>query len=404
MLERVPSHGEFNTARPVRQQLIVAKTVEEVEALRDIWEATGTTEVDSQLDYFLTVVRYADQVIRPHVVCLKREGLPSLMAITRLENLPVPFRLGYRTLWRPRLRALVATFGGILGAENRADEKLILSHLFQSLDRGDADLLLMRNVDSHGTLHRAALVAVPWMRKAHHLPKSVHWTSNIPESLDIFLEGRSNKTRATWRKQDRLLTEKYGDAVRIRHFREPSEAEELFRDIETVASKSYQRRLGVGFMNTPMNRALIELGLRKGWHHCWMLYIGDRPISFWNGTAYAGTFFIGTPGFDPDFGKDSVGRITMFRMLQDICADPAIFCLDYGQGDAEYKSSFGHRTRTEQEILIAAPRPWPVCVVMAASALSYINIKAKHFLEKSDWGQRLKASWRRGKSRASTVS
>ena len=62
-------------------QVVVARTVDEVESLRKIWETAGVSDLDSDIDYFLTVVRYGSFVVRPHVVLIRRPGRPALMAI-----------------------------------------------------------------------------------------------------------------------------------------------------------------------------------------------------------------------------------------------------------------------------------------------------------------------------------
>jgi len=81
-------------------QVVVARTVEEVEGLREAWETSRVSDIDSDIDYFLTVVRHAPGVLRPHVVLIRRPGQPALMAVARLERLHVPVSLGYRTVMR----------------------------------------------------------------------------------------------------------------------------------------------------------------------------------------------------------------------------------------------------------------------------------------------------------------
>jgi len=379
----------------VEETVTVATTLDDVEALRDVWSSLHVDDIDSDIDYYMAVVRHADQVIRPHVVHIRREIGPDLLAVARLENLPVPFRFGYRLLGSATLRAIVVTFGGILGARNRYEEEIVLRHLMKDLDKGVADLILMRNVNVDSTLHMSALAAAGWMQRSHAQPVSRRWMAVIPDSMERFLETRSAKTRGNLRRHDRQLVAEFGDRMKLRRLERPEDQEDLFRDMEIVASKTYQRGLGVGFSGTPMQRALIELGLARGWYRTWMLYLDDRPVAFWNGFGYGGTFQIGTPGFDPDLSKASVGRFTMLRMLEDLCADPAISELDFGHGEAEYKSSFGRAVRSESEVMLTASRPWPILIMLAVSALSFANNTVRRIVENSEWGRRLKAGWRR---------
>ena len=376
----------------------VATTLEQVEALRPAWNTLPVVDIDSDIDYFMTVVKHAKQVVRPHVVHIRRDDGSSLIAVARLENLPVAFRFGYRTLGRVTLRAIVVTFDGILGARTREDEALVMRHLTDAFKSGKADLLLMRNVDIESTLYQEATAATGTARRAHGQPAAPRWVACMAGSLEQFLESRSVKTRETLRRHDRRLTDKFGDRLRLHRWRSLEDLPRICSDMETVAAKSYQRGLGVGYLGDPMQRGLIELGLERGWHRTWMLSIDEQPVAFWTGLAYAGTFFAGTPGFDPEYGKYSVGRLTMLRMIEDLCADPDIKCLDFGHGDAEYKSAYAQRIRMESDVMLAASRPWPMLVVLAVSALAMINKQARRFAENTELGRRLKAGWRHGKA------
>ena len=375
-------------------QVVVARTVEEVEGLREAWETSRVSDIDSDIDYFLTVVRHAPGVLRPHVVLIRRPGQLALMAVARLERLHVPLSLGYRTVMRPRLRAIVVTFGGLVGTAGADDERLLIDELSRPLETGEADMLLLRNVDVAGTLRDVVVEGVGWLRRSHARPPTRRWVAPVPESLDAFLSGRSAKTRQTLRRQDRKLVREYGDGLWLRRFESPREMTEMCRDMETVASRTYQRGLGAAYSGSPLDLGLIELGLRRRWFRAWMLYLRDRPVAFWSGTTYAGTFATGTPGFDPDYTKDSVGRFTMFRMVEDLCADDDVKRLDFGHGDAEYKAAFGSVERIESDVFVVRRGLRPVTVNLAAATLALVNGWGHRLTKETGWGRRLKRTWR----------
>lgn len=373
----------------------MARTVEEVENLREDWETAGVCDLDSDIDYFLAVIRHAPNVIRPHVVLIRRPGCPALMGIARLERLAIPLSVGYRTLMCPQLQAIVVTFGGLVGAAGADDEKLLLGELHRALDTGEADMLLLRKVDIAGTLKDVVVEGVGWLRRSHAQPTTCRWVASVPESLDAFWSGRSAKTRQTLRRQDRNLLRKYGDGLRLRRFEHPDEMDELCRDMETVASKTYQRGIGAAYSGSSLDLGLIELGLHRRWFRTWMLYLWDHPVAFWSGTMYAGTFATGTPGFDPDYAQDSVGRYTMFRMIEDLCGDDDVTRLDFGAGDAEYKAAFGVAEHIEADVFVVRRAVCPVTVSLAATTFALVNRWGRLLAEETDWGRRLKRTWRK---------
>lgn len=387
-------------ARPDAVTLSIATSLQEVAALRGVWSSFAITDIDSDIDYFMTVVANDHQVIEPHVLHIRRASERDLLVVARLQKLTLPLRLGYSVLGHVTVRALIVSFDGIMGSRNRADEDLAFDSLCQSLRQGRADIVLMRNVDVMGDRYAAALSSTTPLLRSPGQPASRRWVADIPSSFDEFLKVRSPKTRNKLRRYDRTLRRDFENRIQLRVFTQPEEIDELCRDMQTIASCSYQGGLGVAFSNAPMERALIKLGLAKGWHRTWILYLDGRPVSFWTGMAYGETFLVGTPGFDPDFAKDSVGRFTMLRMIEDLCADPSISRLDFGEGEAEYKSAFGHETRLEREVLLISARPWPVLLMSAHSLVLIVNNRARKFVAQSKWARHLKALWRKSKAAA----
>jgi hypothetical protein len=400
MLESGVPGPQATAAAPIGHwgpRVEVARSVEDVEAMREAWEAACVTDVDSDIDFFLTVVRSSGAVIRPHVIRIRRPASPDIFAIARLEEYPLRLALAYRTVARPRLRALVVTFGGIVGADTPEDFRLALRELRRPIQAGHAEALVLRRLDRNSWKYDvASQTAGLW--RIHGLGWVNRWTAEVPADLDTFLASRSAKSRQTVRRQDRRLVRTYDGAVRVRRFSCPTEAADLVRDTETVAARTYQRGLGVGFHADQVSGALTELGLRRGWLQTWMLYIREQPVAFWTGTTYAGTFTVGTPGFDPAYAKDSVGRYTMHRMIEDVCADGRVTRLDLGQGDAEYKELFRPSRTEEADLVLLARRPRPGCLGMVASALSTLNTAGKRTALRSTSGRRIVHALQRGRT------
>lgn len=385
---------------PLDVHVSVARNEDDVQALRDIWNSFDITDIDSDIDYFLMVVAEGGEERRPHVLHIRDESGRDMLVVARIEVLALPLRFGYRTFGTVRLRAIVISFDGILGTRNRADEELVLEQLSRSLKNGDADLVVMRNVDVTGDRYSAAIASTHWMFRGHGRPISNRWFGIVTGTYDDFLKKRSAKTRSNLRRYDRLLQKKYENRMVLRKFDGIEDLDQVCRDMKTVASLTYQQGIGVGFSDTPFERARMALCLSRGWSRTWMLYIDDRPVAFWNGMSYGNTFFSGNCGFDPQYAKDSVGRYTMLRMIEGLCEDPQMAYFDFGQGGWEYKASFGESQRVETEILLSARRLRPALLLGLSSLFSFVNDQGRKLAERSSWIGKLKAQWRRGKSTA----
>ena len=74
----------------------VARTIEEVEQLRNYWEKLQR-HPNADIDNYLTVVKTLKEIIRPHVIFLSKDGVPTSIMIGRIENYPFECKVGYKT-------------------------------------------------------------------------------------------------------------------------------------------------------------------------------------------------------------------------------------------------------------------------------------------------------------------
>jgi CelD/BcsL family acetyltransferase involved in cellulose biosynthesis len=333
----------------------VARTLEEVEALRPLWQRLEPANPEADIDFFAAVVASSPEVLRPHVVALERPDRPPALAVARLEERALEAKLGYRVVARPSVRVLAVVYTGVVGAHTRHDLQALLDELCRALRRGEADVLSFAKVGTESPLFELATRAAPWFCREHLRGTVPRTDVEVPEDLTTFLKARSRNTRDNVKRYGRRLEKAHGDVIAVRAYREPDELERAMAAMEEVAAKTYQRALDVGFRDESRERALLELAARKGFLRAWVLSIDEQPVAFWYGLAYGGTFYIGSPGYDPAFGDLRVGQYLQIRMMEDLCADPGVKRLDYGFGDAQYKRSFGDRTWTEADLLIFRP-------------------------------------------------
>jgi hypothetical protein len=356
---------------------VVARSLDQVEELRPVWERMGWERVDADLDFFSTVVKARPHVVRPHVV-VHSEG-PEGMVVARIEDVRLTVSFGYRALARPCVRALTVVPGGVAGAGANGGADRLVQDLRDCLDTGEADVLVVPGVPTGSPLFRA-LSRPPVVCRGHAVERTVHRRLRLPPTFDDLIAERSRSTREAVRRYTKRLMRDHGDQLRFEIFRRPADAETLFRRLETVASKTYQRGLGVGFANTEEQRTLTLIGLERGWFRAYVLSLAGEPIAFWPGYAYNGVFSIGTPGYDPAFAEYRVGQYVQMRMLEDLCDDPEVHEVDYGFGDSEYKRRFSNESWEEADLVVFAPRLRPVFVNALKSGGEAATLLAKRVL------------------------
>lgn len=375
------------------QRASVARTAAEVESLRERWARLPVGNVDADIDYFLTLVTSDPSVLRPHVIWLRRPA-GDVAVVGRLVREPMELRVGYRRVATLPVRAIVVSFDGVLGASEPGDLAAITAALDLALRSGEADAVLFQQLDAAHPLRPHLTRVFPRWRRGRSGQLVVRWSTKLPSSWDEFLHRRSARSRRQLRADDSKFLRKHAGRSEVRRLDLTEGPEEMHEQLEIVASKAYQRGLGVGTDGSDRQRALMSLARERGWLRIWMLYLDGTPVAFWWGLLYSGVFTIGSPGFDPAHAKDRVGYFTLRRMLEDLCNDPDSVVLDFGHGDADYKARFATDSSYSSDALVFAARPYPLLVNALVSLDARLQDWLRSLVRRSGWLARLKSAWR----------
>jgi hypothetical protein len=345
------------------------------------------------IDYYMTVLRLRPEAIAPFALFLEPPSDRSAF-IGRLEDIPLTVSVGYRALYEPRVRAITLVHGGLAGVDDSRSADDILGRLRDELRRGTADVVLLPALRTSSPLFESVASLRFPMRQVSSA-RTPHWVLRLPDSFDDFVRSRSARTRKNLRVYANRLHRERGDDLTMRVFRAPDEATELFIEIEKISRKTYQHKLGVAFGDTAEERELTLLGLRRGWFRAYMLYVRGEPAAYWLGSAYNGTFFTGTPGYDPAYADYSIGTYLLMRVIEDLCLDDTVRAIDYGFGDADYKRRFGSECWEEADVAVFAPRLRPIRINLTRALLVAGVELGKTTLERAGVARRLKRAWRR---------
>jgi hypothetical protein len=378
--------------------VVIARGVDEIEAMRTSWQRFDLPSVHHDIDFYLAKVRSRPSIVRPHTILLERDGQPEAIAIGRLEERALECRLGFETIYRPRVRVLVVRPGVLLRTEAEEAARAIVAEIIGCLARGEADAASFYglNVDSH--LFRAARELPPRVCRAPFTAQEEHRTLVLSASVDEFLASRSRHARGELRGLDRRLTRKYGERLSVKIFRAREEIDRLFADVDRISTTTYQRALRVAFADTEEQRETIALGLDRGWFRAYVLYLDAEPIAYRSGFVYRGRFTGSKTGYDPTYRSDRVGTYLLVRLIDDLSTDNAVHILDFGYGDSEEKRRFSSSSSHEAHPLIFAPTFTGVRVNLARSAIAAADKLGSRTLEQTGLIQPVKR-WRQRRIR-----
>ena len=352
-------------AGPVREsaslestpEIRVARSLAEVEALREAWTAWGGHR-DSDIDFYLMILASYTQVIRPHVIGIFQDGKPEAILIGRLEWKSVGFRVGYFSAGSLTVRCLTFVYGAMRGNGSAENARTLVGELLDCLKRKEADIAQFEWAPVESPLYPAAMELPGRLGRDLAPAKQAHHRLVLPETFEsVFARLSGNRKKEIRRNVKRLHAHPAGE-FKIVCYRDPADMDRFFQDTEEIAKKTYQRGLGATIADTPQMRMRIGLAAKKGWLRGYVLYLGERPCAFWIGMLYGKTFVSEFMGFDPEFRQFSPGTVLLTQVLEKLCErahGDVVEDLDFGWGTAEYKELFCSETWQEACVFVFGP-------------------------------------------------
>lgn len=337
-------------------QIVVstARTIQEVEAMRDSWEKMESSP-EVSIDYYLAIVKLRQHVIRPQVILLSQDGHPVTMLIGIIENMQLKYSIAGKVVLRPAVRSLTVILGGLIGKTSYSNSTILVSELLKSLKRREADIISFSEIPKNSPIYDLSKTKSSFFCRDHFPYIDRHYKMTLPSSIDKILKGKSRKRiRSQWKK----LKSDFDGIVKVKTINETEQIERFCTDVEAISQKTYQHAYGDGFVCNTETKFLLSLLVEQGCLRAYILYIEDTPCAYWLGYFHKDTFYsfpVGGTGYDPKHKKYGVGILLMWQMIEDLCLDARIRYLDFGFMDTPYKRKLCELSWEEANFYIFQP-------------------------------------------------
>jgi hypothetical protein len=380
----------------------IFRTIQEIEELREIW-TSWPGHRDSDLDFYLSFCAPGNGFLDPYVVVTYCDNRPTAMLIARRSLGSPQLKIGYINLWRPSVRTIGVVYGGFRGEESNDNCRALVGALKQSLKENYADIATIGPARVDSPLYLTTKRAGGFFGGQSSSPSDPHWRMTVPSTVDEFQSRLPSKKRKERRHLERMLNEDFKDSVKIHCFKGINELDRMMCDVEQIAAISYQRGLGVGFFNIPCLRKRFCLEAGKGWLRGYVLYAADIPCAFFIGSIYEQTFHIDFVGYREEYGKYSIGRFLLMKIIEGFCGgEENVREVDFGIGDAKYKKLFSTEGWMEGSLCMCGPSAKGVTIRVMTKAATSIDQLLKKGLQRTGLMQKVKKVWRmRAKHRTS---
>ena len=143
-------HNESDVKPCVGWEVKIARSFEEIEAIREVWMQMHASQpvpaLNTDIDRYLSVMESLKEQAEPYVMVLYYDRAPHAILIGRIEKKRIPCRIGYATILKPSLRCLTVVYGGILGQPSEQDSASMFRELIDTLKEGDIDAVFFNQL------------------------------------------------------------------------------------------------------------------------------------------------------------------------------------------------------------------------------------------------------------------
>lgn len=366
-----------------------------IERLRQFW-GEHKSHPNSDIDAYVSVLRAMSRTAEPLIFVLYRDGCPCSMLVGRLEAGELKLRLGYKDVATIAVRKAVFIHGGFIGERTPENSALLIKAVKDSLAKCGAQVAFFNSIPVACPLYLAATALQNrWLKD--HLPMlQTHHKLSVPETQSELYQTLSSKTRKNLVWQSKKLVKTFSGDLRVHCFMRKDEFEQMLHDVEAIAQKTYQRGLGVGFEQSSVLRARLAQETEKGWLRVFVLYIRGTPRAFWAGKIYQDVFYSDFTGYDPELSKLSPGMFLITEVINSFCqsTEHRVKAIDFGLGDAQYKSVLGNSQWEEASFYLFAPTLRGFGFNLIRTPIAMLDKLAKQWLVKTSALQKIKRLWR----------
>jgi len=320
--------------------VVTARSLAEAAGLRDELRsfayARGKLTPFSDLDALSTIGVGPEDHAEPYAVVYRESGVPYCAIIGRILLGRSICRIGYRAVSTPKLRRFEISYGGLVTDGTLRAEHSVCTHLDKMLADHEVDCITI-----HGLATRHQTYASLSRLASFRTRFGKHWVYRLPgTSYADVLKGFSRNHRHNIRRKDRGVLDHFKGAVGVRLFCRIEEVTDFMTRTASLAGKTYQAALGLGFSDSIKWHRILETEARLGRLRCYWLVCGGEPVAFQVGVVYGDTYFLHAMGYLPEYGELSLGTVLHLRVLSDLMTI-GVKEVDYEFGDSEFKRTYG---------------------------------------------------------------
>ena len=385
------------SSRTSGNETIVATSVEDTDSLRDDWIAVlaryGKETLDSAPEFFLPFLTGLGDITQPHVAVFRRDGVPSAVIVGRTALRNIPCHIGHLKFRTPRLRCLDIVHGGLVSDGHQTSIRWVTTHLKQLLESGQVEHIAI----NHLSVDDPVLDETIYPSISHHVLLSQnepHWYATLldPKTGEA-VDTHSSKTLRTFRRKDKKLLEHFNQQVNIETVDGVSGKDLFLERACSIAARTYQSAIGVGFADNPRWRTMLDTLAVNGYLRGYVLIAAGEPIAYVFGSVFRSVFTLIATAFIPKHRDIGPGAYLLRHVLR-VLADQGVSTVDFGFGDAAYKRLHGTECRSDVNLVFYGSGPKVRLAQYMIAGRGLLLRLIGYLLRRTGTFDRIKKAWR----------
>jgi len=323
---------------------------EQLQGIKEDW-ALFQNSPESNWELYWGSLRNRGEGAGPYVLAVRDDSRLSGMLMGRSENGHADLRFGYWRLFRmPVKNIVIQSVQTLPPGDGEGLLRQMALRVVDDLRRGVADAAVFDCVPEDSALHRVLNGIDLPRRMRDNVPKrQIHWHLNLPATFNEY-----QKKHKGFMQKVRKFERAYEGRFLYRLFTAEAEIDDFCSAADAVARKTYQRALGVGFLNSAEDRGKIKAASAQGAWLAFVEFVDGKAVAFWSGCRFGSSVFLWWTAYDTDFQEFSPGLVSLARMAERLIGE-GITDIDFGVGDAAYKERLCNESRWEETVCIYAP-------------------------------------------------
>ncbi|NMM86715.1 hypothetical protein B2J88_20485 [Rhodococcus sp. SRB_17] len=180
-----------------------------------------------------------------------------------------------------------------------------------------------------------------WLRYVRN--RDVHHFIEIQQSWDAYFSKFTGKSRQNLRRTVKRFTERQQGSNGVELMTSPADMPRFHREALRISEQTYQHKLlKSGLPTDDAFVAHLDKLAREGRARGYLLHDGDHPVAYAWCSVSGDVLKYEVVGYLPQSADLSPGTVLLYHITKDAHAIPNCKFLDFGPGEALYKSMFAN--------------------------------------------------------------